>query len=646
MRRLLLGTAGHIDHGKTALVRALTGIDTDRLPEEKRRGITIDLGFAHLALEPDLELAIVDVPGHEAFIRNMLAGATGFDLALLVIAADEGIMPQTREHLAILQLLDIPSAIVAITKTDLVEPEWLELVHDEVRDALRPTPYAAAPIVPVSSTTGLGLDTLRDALRHTARQTPERSPDDLFRLPLDRVFTIRGTGTVVTGTVWSGRITRDQTVRILPAGLAARVRAIQVHGRDTPTATAGQRAALALAGIERDQLRRGNTLVDLDAWNPTTLLTASLRLLPDAPAPLRHHQRIRFHLGTAEVMGRIALLSSPTLEPGTTGWAQIRLEQPVVARAGDRFVLRSYSPITTIGGGTVAEPDPPKRARLETREASLLHTILTGPDTDALAARVELAGLHGAPIPRLPLDTPLSPTRIHAALHQLEGTTLLRIGDRAFTTDIARTARHHITSTVHHYHTLHPLRPGIDREELRRTLPHPAPPTLADWAIQSLLADHTLTSHGSTIAAAGFTPRLDPDQQHARDRLLATYQAAGLTPPTLAELPPDLRQRHDLRPLLKLLEQDQLLVPLNPDLYAARSAIDDAIARLRKEMSPNKTFTPKEIRRILPVSRKYLIPLLEYFDRAGITLRRGDERTLLPASPAAPPGAARRGQDP
>lgn len=340
MRRLILGTAGHIDHGKTALVRALSGIDADRLPEEKRRGITIDLGFAHLTFASGMELGIVDVPGHEAFIKNMLAGATGIDLALVVVAADESVMPQTREHLDILELLGVRAAVIAVTKADLVDDEWLELVVAEVRETVANGPFAEAPIVAVSAHAPRGFDELVAALEQAGEQIVERDGDDLFRLPIDRVFTVRGTGTVVTGTVWSGALEHDQTVRVLPDGAAVRVRGLQAFGQDRQRVAAGERAAVALAGIPRDQITRGDLLTTDDGWQVSPMLTARVRVLPGAPRPLRHRQRVRFHLGTREVLGRVAVLDGEEIEPGNAGWVQLRLETPVVARAGDRFVLR------------------------------------------------------------------------------------------------------------------------------------------------------------------------------------------------------------------------------------------------------------------------------------------------------------------
>lgn len=628
MRRLILGTAGHIDHGKTALVRALTGIDTDRLPEEKRRGITIDLGFANLALAPDLELGIVDVPGHEAFVRNMLAGATGMDLALLVVAADEGVMPQTREHLAIVELLGVRAGVVAVTKSDLVETAWLELVMDELRRELAPTAFAQVPIIPVSARTGAGLENLREALARAVQRVDDRTADDLFRLPIDRVFTVRGTGTVTTGTVWSGRVERDQVVRVLPSGASARIRALQQHGREVVAVAAGQRAGIALAGIERQALRRGAVLVTGTAWQSSHMLTVRLRLLAHAAHSVRNRQRVRFHLGTAEVMGRVVTFGRTELGPGEECWAQLRLEAPVVARAGDCFVIRSYSPVTTIGGGRVVEPAPPKRPRLLPAEAEALSALLDRPVAEAIPARVRLAGWGGLPADRLPIETPHPPPAVGAALARLEATALLRVGGLLFSHELADSARQILAAAVERHHAAQPLRPGIDREELRRALPPHAPAALAEWALESLLAEGRIEARGRNVARAGFTPELAAEQRQARDELVRIFEQAGLAPPTVAELPAALGQRPDFWPLLKLLEQEGRLVSLTPDLYFARPALENAIRALRRELTAGIGLTPQEFKRVLPVSRKFLIPLLEYLDSTGVTQRRGDERFL------------------
>lgn len=628
MRHLTLGTAGHIDHGKTTLVRALTGVDTDRLAEEKRRGITIDLGFARMPLAGGIELGVVDVPGHEAFVRNMLAGATGIDLVLLVVAADEGVMPQTREHLAIVELLGVRGGVVAITKTDLVDPDWLDLVGAELKERLANTPFAAAPLVPVSAETGAGLDELRSALCRVAAAVADRDVGNLFRLPVDRVFTVRGTGTVVTGTLWSGRIARDETVRLLPSGDTARVRGIQVHGRDVTEATAGQRVALALVGVGRDDITRGCTLVGDRAWEPSRMLTVRLRTLADTGWAIEQRQRIRFHLGTAEVMGRVMVLDGPGIAPGDTGWAQLRLEAPIVARAGDRFVVRSYSPVTTIAGGIVLEPVPPKRRRLEAADRARLETAVAGSAPDGVAALAELAAWAGSPIERLSIESPQSPATIAATVDRLDGERLIRAGGRIFAAAIAERAEALFLDTIDAAHAAQPLRPGMDREELRRALPTDAPAELREWTLARMLDRGVLAARGGLVARTGFRPHMNQEQQGIRDRILAILEGGGLTPPPLSEMPPALREHRDFPALVRLLEYEDRIAALTPDLYLVRSAINDAVETVRRVLGAGPGFTPAEFKTVLPVSRKYLIPLLEYFDRTGITARRGDSRVL------------------
>ncbi len=626
MRQLILGTAGHIDHGKTTLIRALTGVDTDRLPEERRRGITIDLGFARLAVTEQIELGIVDVPGHEAFIRNMLAGATGIDLALLVVAADEGVMPQTREHLAIIDLLGVRGAVVAVTKADLVEPAWLELVLDELREELAATAFRDVPLLPVSGTTGAGIDALRQALADAAGAVAQRGDDDLFRLPVDRVFTVRGTGTVVTGTVWSGVLRGDATLRILPAGMAARVRGLQAHGHDVARVGAGQRAAVALAGIEREALRRGDVLVLDPAWTQARMLTCRLRVLPGTGWEVRMRQRVRFHLGTAEVMARVVPLEGTTLRGGDEGWVQLRLEAGVVARAGDRFVVRSYSPITTIGGGVIAEPDAPRRNRLSPDLRERL-TRLDGPVDEAIAARVALAGPAGVPADRLPIDTPFPPAAVNRALAGgVPG--VLRIGDLLLPAGAGAAAVEALVHAVEACHRERPLEPGIDREELRRALPPGWAPELAEWALGRLQSEGRLEARGSIVARTGYTPVLTASQAGARARILSLLEDGGLAPPTLPAWPRELRERQDVRALLRLLEGDGLVVALGPELYVARSVLERAEAEVRRALAGGRSLSAAELKEVLPVSRKYLIPLLEHLDAAGVTARRGEVRVL------------------
>jgi selenocysteine-specific elongation factor len=640
MRHLVLGTAGHIDHGKTALVRALTGTDTDRLPEEKRRGITIDLGFARLALPGDIELGIVDVPGHEAFVRNMLAGATGIDLALLVIAADEGVMPQTREHLDIIELLGIRRGIIVLTKTDLVEPEWLELVREEARALLAPTALAAAPIIGASARTGAGLDELRAALARAAADTAARTGDDLFRMPIDRVFTVRGTGTVVTGTVWSGSLRRDAQLRIEPAGATARVRGLQHHGVDCDVIAAGERAAVALVGIDRHALVRGDTLVTGAGWAPAQRLTVRLAVLPGA-APVQPRQRVRVHLGTGEVLARIALLSAE-LPPGAEEIVQLRLERPLLARAADCFVIRSFSPVRTIAGGVVLEPLPPKRKRLGDAERRALDA-LADPDR-SLAALLELAGHVGVARAELPIRTGLAPQRLQTQLHgappdahdahdalnahDTVGYPTTDVADRVVATGHVDACAAAILDRLHRFHRDAPLEEGMDREALRQDVARATHADLVDVAILRLLQAGELAGRGTVLARADFTPTAGPAHRQRLDRLAAVFAAAGLQPPELHELPADLAADPTLHSLIRFLERDGVLVRIAAGRWAHATAIADCIAGLHSHLPPDQPLTVAQFRDVLNLSRKHLIPLLEFLDRTGTTDRTGDTRTL------------------
>jgi selenocysteine-specific elongation factor len=626
MRRLILGTAGHIDHGKTTLVHALTGVDTDRLPEEKRRGITIDLGFACLPVSADLELAIVDVPGHEAFVRNMLAGATGIDLVMLVVAADEGVMPQTREHLAIVELLGINRGVVALTKIDAADAEWAELVGDEVRGLLAGSGLARAAVIPVSGRTGQGLDELRSALADAAADVPERTVDDLFRMPIDRIFTVRGTGTVVTGTVWSGSLRREDAVRIEPAAAVARVRTLQRNGSEAAEVRAGERAAVALSGFDRHALRRGDVLLTGGAWRAAQMLTVAIEVIAAAAAPLRPRQRVRLHLGTAEVLGRMALPDGE-IAPGHAGLAQLRLEAPVVARAGDRFVLRSWSPVHTIAGGVVLEPDAPKRKRFPPHAAQPLRRLGSQRPADVLDALLDLAGIAGVQRADLPVLTGLSPTDAERVAAAHPGA--VAVDDRivaAVHVDASSTA---IRDALRVFHAEQPLEEGADREALRRR--SGLSPALLEAGLRPLLADGSVMSRGGELALGGHVPGPAPEQQSVLEQLTALFQEAGLEPPDVAELPRQLGTGDGLLPLLRYLERQQVLVRLAPSRWADAGAAAAGARALRSQLPTGQELPIAELKGVLGVSRKHLIPLLEYFDRIGICVRRGEVRIITPA---------------
>ena len=609
---MILGTAGHIDHGKTALVRALTGVDTDRLPEEKRRGITIELGFAPLRLEGVGTIGVVDVPGHEGFVRTMLAGATGVDLALLVIAADEGVMPQTREHLAILQLLGVTRAVVALTKCDLVDDDWRELVVDDVRTLLADTPLRAAPIVFTSATKGTGLVELRSAIAAAARDVPARTADDLFRMPVDRAFTIKGTGTVVTGTVWSGRLTRDATVRVLPADRVVRVRGLEMHGEQVPLAEPGHRTAVALAGIDVGDVPRGSFLVTDNSWRASTVVRADVMLLDDAPRSLGARTAVRFHIGTADVGARI-VTGEGGLSPGERKRARIVLDEPVVLRAGDRFVLRFASPAATIGGGTVIDPYATRRARPWSVDAER-----------SPAARLEFAlreaGEAGLDLSSLPVRLGVPPVDVPPLL---EKESTLRIGDRIYATSVAEALADRLVRLVEEAHRTRPLEIGVSLQELRSRLGAPA--ELTDAVVAGAASRGLIETVGGVVRAAGWVPRLTPVQQKALREIDETIRGANHEPPSIGELEP--RFGPHVVDLVRILEREGRVIAVEADRFYAAESLAALIDRLRNGMTKGREYSPAELRELLGFSRKFLIPFLEYCDRRGFTIRTAGGRT-------------------
>ncbi len=630
LRRLVLGTAGHIDHGKTALVRALTGVDTDRLKEEKERGITIELGFAELPIEGRCRFGVVDVPGHEAFVRAMVAGAAGVDVVVLVVAADEGVMPQTREHLAIVELLDVAELVVAVTKCDAVEAEWLQLVDHDVRDLLSETPFADAPIVHTSAVTGAGLDELRSALADAADEVRSSEADDLVRLPLDRVFTIQGTGTVATGTMWSGRLSVGDRVRLLPQGLEARVRALQVHDREVDVAEAGERTAVALTGdgADRRLVDRGATLVTSSAWTTTWMITARVRILPDSHWMLAHNQRVHVHHGTAEVLARCALLEAEAIGPGERGWVQLRLEAPLAVRARDRFVIRAYSPVETIGGGEVAEVAPPKRNRLDQATRARLTALLDAEAGEAVRAHLGLQAWSGRDAAELAVHVGLAPAVLEDALGPLLDAGALRTARRVFAPEIRKGGEERILAAVAAGHAEDPLRPAVPLAPVRAAFPAWAAPDLADALVGALVEAGELVAEEGGVRLPGHRPTLSAEQEGAIDRLRALLEEGGLGAPAVDELPEDLRARRDLWSLLRRLETEGAVRLIAEGAYVSGSALDEAIGRIRSTLGGRTGLGPADFRDTLPVSRKRLIPLLNYLDGLGVTVRSGDGREV------------------
>jgi selenocysteine-specific elongation factor len=610
---VILGTAGHIDHGKTTLVRALTGVDTDRLPEEKRRGITIELGFAPLELPGIGTLGVVDVPGHEAFVRTMLAGATGIDLALLVVAADEGVMPQTREHLAILSLLGVRGGVVALTKCDLVDEDWLALVEEDVAEAASKGALAGAPVVRTSAARGSGLDALRAALAEQASRIPERGAADLFRMPVDRSFTVRGTGTVVTGTVWSGTLRRDATVRLLPGERTARVRAVQSHGAGLEQARPGSRAAIALAGVEVDEVGRGTVIVEDASWTSTRVLRAEVALLEDTPAELGPRTRVRLHLGTSDVGARV-VAPAGRLRPGVRAPARVVVDEPIVARAGDRFVLRSASPLVTIGGGVVDDPMPAGRH---------VRPWPAGPRDPARRLELLLAegGTMGIVTASLPVRLGMPPDAV-AALLVARRSAHRALGERIYAAEAVHGLGEALLDAVRAHHSAHPLEPGAPLQAMRASLG--APSTIVDEIVRDGVRAGALELDGGLVRERGWMPRLTEEQQARRAALLRLLEAAGAEPPSVSEI--TTSHGADSSGLLRLLEREGAIVQVEPDRYYAAESVRALVDRMRVGMTGGREFGPSELRDLLGISRKFLIPFLEYCDRTGITDRRAAGR--------------------
>jgi selenocysteine-specific elongation factor len=620
IRRFVIGTAGHIDHGKTALVKALTGVDTDRWEEEKRRGITIDLGFAPLPLAAEIQASVVDVPGHEGFVRNMLAGATGIDVALLVIAADEGLMPQTAEHLAIVELLGVRRGIPVISKRDLVDAEWLELVRSDVHARLASSRVRWEPAVATSAVTGEGLEELREALRRVAGDLVERPADDAFRLPIDRVFAVAGAGTVVTGSTWSGTVAVGDAVRLLPLEREVRVRSIEVHGQAADRAVPGRRTALALVGVDKSELARGHVAVTGPGWRATRVLDAAVELLPATRKPIASRTRVRVHLGTAEVLAR--LVQTRAIAPGEAGPARLLLETPLVARGGDRFVLRSFSPVTTIGGGVVLDPFPPSRSRLRRRGL----TVDQGP-AQRLRLLAAEAGLSGISPTTLAVRLGVPPSQVTAVIAEA-GDALLALPDAVVPRDAVAAESARLAELVRRHHEEHPLDPGMSLQALRAAVRAPAPPSVVvDAVLEHAAGSRALVLAGSVAHLPDWNPGLDTRSRDARLQLARRLGDARWQVPTVGELEREFPGL-PVRALLSHLARDGAAEPVDTERYAAKGALAEFRAALEATLRELGSATPAELRDRFGLTRKYLIPLLEWADRRGVTRRAGDARVL------------------
>ena len=620
---MIIGTAGHVDHGKSSLVTALTGRPMDRLAEERRRGITIDLNFAPLELGPGIVAGIVDVPGHEDLVRTMVAGASGMDVALLVVAADEGIMPQTREHLLVLEQLGVTKGVAVLTKADAADPEWLELVQDELMEWLHQSSVSFGTAVVTSARTGQGLDALRARLLVIARLLPQRDVHDLFRLPVDRVFTVAGTGTVVTGTAISGSLAVGDAVTLLPSGREARVRSIESHGAPLAHAVPGARTAVALTGIERNEIARGEVLVrSSEPWAVTTRLDAELALDSSAVAALTDRTRVRVHHGTAEVMARVRL--DVPLEPGRLGIARLTLESPLVARGEDRLVLRSYSPMAVVGGGRIVDPLPDSRRRAQAGLAARD----PGERLEALALRRRL----GLERRHLPVLTGLAPAQCDALVSRM--TSLVPAGELLVRkADIDRLVGV-LLGTVEGFHRHEPHEAGMSIETLRHSLRVPA--ALADAALTAAQKSGQLRARGGVVQVPGFRPIARASEEDRR-RLVAAVREAGLAAPTVAELAERLGVPEARAGLEEAARRGDVIL-LEPGRYLSPAALE-GFAALVRDVGASGEITPGALRDRTGLSRKFLIPLLEWADRSGITFRQGEGRKLRAPGQGAARGA-------
>lgn len=635
MKQVILGTAGHIDHGKTSLIRALTGIDTDRLKEEKLRGITIELGFAYLDLPGGERLGIVDVPGHERFVKHMVAGATGIDMVALVVAADEGVMPQTREHMEICQLLRVKKGLVILTKIDLVDdPDWLEMVREDVAQFLKGTFLEGAPMLSVSAATSEGIGELKEALALLVSEVEPRSSDGPFRLSIDRVFTMRGFGTVVTGTSISGILRVGDPLMIYPSETRTKVRGLQVHNQEVQEVWPGQRTAINLQGIERVLVQRGDVAATPGALVATHMVDVHMDLLHSSPRPLKNRAKIRFHTGTAEHFAIAVLLGRDELLPGENGFAQIRLDHPIAALRGDRFVIRSYSPVQTIAGGTILHPLPHKhKGQNKTAAAEGLLTLLEADEPDIALWHVKDAAWGGIGEEELRVRANLPPKRLKEFLQRFISRRDVILYDkdnrRLLHPEPLEELKQAILSALADYHGRFPLKPGMPKEELSAQLSRPVEVKLYNFALRQLVDQNLIVTEMEWVRLVSHKTDLSKDEEAIRIKVEKTYREAALQPPFFKEVTPTLpgaaRQHQDV---LEWMLSQGSLVKVKEDLYFHIEALSRLQERLVSYLREQGEITTPQFKDMTGASRKYTIPLLEYFDGQKVTIRIGDTRRL------------------
>jgi len=634
MKHIIVGTAGHIDHGKTTLIKALTGRNTDRLKEEQKRGITIDLGFTYFDLPSGNRVGIIDVPGHEKFIRNMLAGVVGIDIVMLVVAADEGVMPQTVEHLAIMDLMGIEKGFVVLTKADLVDDEWIEMVKEEIREEVKGTFLENAPIIPVSSTEKKGIDKVIAMIEELSTTVNDNNVDDTPRLPVDRVFSIQGIGTIVTGTLISGAFKVGDEVQIFPGNKLGRIRSLQVHGEDTQVAYAGQRVAINIAGIKKEEVERGDVVAPKDSMKETSMLDVKVKILDNVEHIIQNRARLRLYIGTKEVLCRIVILDKEELNPGDEAFAQLRLEENVVAKRGDRFILRFYSPMYTIGGGKVLESNPNKKKRFDSKAIAELKIKESG-DSEDIIERIILDNSKNFPsIKEISISNAMLEDKVKKDVETLakkDKVILFNLTKDVYVIhkDFFEKVKKEILDYLASYHKKYPLRMGVLKEEVRSRYLNKAKPIVGEKFLDLLIEKGLIEQHKDKIALKGFIIQLNQMQLKIKENIIENFKENGFIPPKREEVIEKFSSDYqEGEEVFNYLVEKGEIIKLNEEVYLHRDDYEKALELVKDFINKNGQITVAEYRDLLNTNRKVALGLLEYFDALKITRREGNMRKL------------------
>ena len=633
MDNIILGTAGHIDHGKTSLVKALTGIETDRLKEEKERGITIELGFASLDLPSGQHIGIVDMPGHEKFVKNMVAGSSGIDVVTMVIAADEGVMPQTREHMEICNLMGISHGMIALTKTDLVDEDLLELALDDINDFVQGTFLEDKPIIPVSSATGQGLDEFTNTLEEICANLPERKFSSIFRLPVDRVFSMKGFGTVITGTLISGQVNVGDDIVVYPKKITSKVRGIQVHSSAVEKAEAGTRTAINFQGLDKESVFRGDVLSSPSTLIESYMVDAEFNYIASNAKPAKARTRIRFHSGTSEILGYMVLLDREELLPGDSAPVQFRLESPVCCIKDDRYVIRSYSPVKTIGGGTILNPASQKHKLHDQAVVQGLNDLMTGDNEKTISFFLSLQGYTGLSLTALRVMTNIADKKLMATLQKMLARQEIIQTDKDKQIYVHGKVfdgfREKALEKLAAYHGANPLKEGMPSQELKSKFQYVEDARFFNILFNRLEKEKAIVQDKSLIKLAGFEVALQVDQHEVKEKIMAIYKSNGLTPPFFRTICQDLDlDQKTAKDVLQMLIDEKAVVKTKDDLFFDAGSIAGLETRLIEFLKSNEKITTPEFKDMTGISRKFVIPLIEYFDSIHLTIRVGDHRQL------------------